>query len=141
MKKIFVAATIGLLFSLTPVANAEIAPSNVVQKPDVNFCAYAIFAQKKLLIRNIINQLEQQLKENPDDAKTRQKLAAAWHELGKLNYAAKNYTDALAAFEKAVELAPDNEQFRRDRDDARDKVNSGAEDDAKRATPKFNGLG
>ena len=81
MKKIFVAATVGLLFSLTPAVNAEVAPSNVVQKPD--------------------------------DAKTRQNLAAAWHELGKLHYAAKNYTDALAAFEKAVE----------------------------RATTKFNGLG
>ena len=134
MKKIFVAATIGLLFSLTPAANAEVAPSNVIQKPDVNFCAYAIFAQKKLLIRNIINQLEQQLKENPDDAQ-------AWHELGKLYFALQKYKDALAAFEKAVELAPDNEQFRRDCDDARDKVNSDAEDDAKRATPKFNGLG
>ena len=82
MKKIFVAATIGLLFSLTPAVNAEVvAPSSIVK--------------------------------NPDDAETRQNLAAAWHELGKLHYAAKNYTDALAAFEKA----------------------------AKRATPKFNGLG
>ena len=140
MKKIFVAATVGLLFSLTPAVNAEVSPSNVIQKPDVNFCGYAIFAQRKQLLDKIL-QLQKQLKENPDDAKTRQKLAAAWHELGTLNYALQKYKDALAAFEKAVELAPDNEQFRRDRDDARDKVNSGAEDDAKRATPKFDGLG
>ena len=133
MRKFFVAATVGLLFSLTPVANAEVAPSNVVQKPEVNFCGYAIFDQRKQLLDKIL-QLQKQLKENPDDAQ-------AWHELGKLYFALQKYKDALAAFEKAVELAPDNEQFRRDRDDARDKVNSDAEDDTKRSTPKFDGLG
>ena len=139
MKKIFVAATVGLLLSLTPAANAEIAPSNVIQKPDVNFCGYVNFAQRKKLFDKIL-QLQKHLEKNPDDAESRQNLAAAWHELGNLHYAAKNYRDAFAAFEKAVELAPDNEQFRRDRDDAREKVNSGAEDDVKRATPKFDGL-
>ena len=132
MKKIFVAATVGLLLSLTPAANAEIAPSNVIQKPDVNFCGYVNFAQRKKLFDKIL-QLQKHLEKNPDDAQ-------AWHELGKLYFALQKYKTALAAFEKAVELAPDNEQFRRDRDDARDKVNSGAEDDVKRATPKFDGL-
>ena len=139
MKKIFVAATVGLLFSLTPAVNAEIAPSNVVQKPDVIFCGYVALAQRAAAIRKRINQLQLWLEKNPDDAESRHNLAAAWHELGNLHYTAKNYTDALVAFEKAVELAPDNEQFRRDRDDAREKITD--EDAANRATPKFNGLG
>lgn len=139
MRKFFVAATVGLLFSLTPAVNAEVvAPSNAVQKLDVTFCGYVALAQRAAAIRKRINQLQLWLEKNPDDAESRHNLAAAWHELGNLHYAAKNYTDALVAFEKAVELDPDNEQFRRDRDDAREKV---TDDAANRATPKFNGLG
>ena len=56
-----------------------------------------------------------------------------WHELGKVCYEEGSYTDALAAFEKAVALEPDNEQFKRDRDAARGMI--------KNPTPKFNGIG
>ena len=142
MRKIFYVAFVAALmnFSMTPNAFAEVVSleSSLVKNSDVTFCSYASFAQRKEILRAKINQKELMLERNPNDAKLRHELAEAWHELGRLYYAGEEYTEALNAFNKAVELEPNNAEFKRDRDAALAKVKSGAK---KEPVPKFNGLG
>ena len=121
MKKIFIAALVGVLTIFSSVACAEVVASN----SDITFCGYGSFAQRKIILRS-------HLESHPDDAK-------AWHELGQVYYALEEYSDALAAFNKAVQLEPNNKEFKRDRDLALAKVRSGA--GQKNQKPKIDGLG
>lgn len=139
MKKIFIAAMCGLLVNFAPVS-AEVVPINsgIANNSGIRFCGYALFAQKRLELQGKINRYQLLLKENPNDAKVKHELAKTWHELGRLNLAEEEYNDALAAFNEAVKLEPNNSEFRKDRDDTLAKVKSGAK---KTPTPKFTGLG
>ena len=125
MNKIFIVTLIASLINFVPVSAEVITlqPENLTAT-DLNFCGYGIFAKRQIEIRERLNK-------NPNDAK-------AWHELGKIYYALEEYSDALAAFEKAVALEPDNAEFKRDRDNALKKVKNGA---GKKSVPNFDGLG
>lgn len=141
MKKIFIAVLTGLLLGTMPAANAEIATSSVdcFNKSQINFCGYAMWAQRATTIRAKIQTYQLRLEKNPDDTETRRELAKSWYELGCVYNAEEYYEDAVDAFSKAVELEPDNREYRKSLDDARENLKNNARHE--REVPKFNGLG
>ena len=168
MRKIFYVVLAATFMSLSSVsvASAEVVTSEscLMKKADFTFCGYALFSTRKAVIQARIDGLKERikllqldwktyllaLKKNPDDATAREKLkllrrelAATWHELGALYFSQYEYAEAFEAFNHAVELEPDNSEYKKDRDVALAKVKSGAKKDlpAEDSTPKFNGLG
>ena len=141
MRKNFIVILVAVLmnFLIVPTTNAEVSAleSSTVKNSDITFCGYGLFAQRKELIRAKIQKNQIVLENNPNDTKARHELASSWHELGRIYYAEEDYGEALTAFNKALDIEPNNAEFKRDRDAALEKLAEKKKD----TTPKFNGLG
>ena len=127
MRKSFITVLIAVLmnFLIMPVTNAEVLTleSSTVKNSDVTFCGYALFAKRKEVLRA-------KIKKNPKDAMT-------WYELGRIHYGLEEYGDALTAFKKALDIEPNNKEFKK----AYDATIAKLAEKNKNNKPNFSGLG
>lgn len=127
MKKFSIAVLAVFLLGTMPAANAEIVTPTVDSfgESKIVSCGYKLFAKRK-------EELLQKLNRNSKDA-------ATWNELGRICNALEDYAGAVDAFGKAVKLEPNNKEYRKNLDDARENLRK--QESLKNIKPKFNGLG
>ena len=157
MNKFLSICLAGLILSSFQVSAtfAKSAPLEIEKSQVVNY-GYALFAQRKFTILSKIQSIQLQLNNNPKDAQKWNELGCLYSELGTMNEtegsfdeALDNYKEAINAFDKAIKLEPNNSEFRKNRDDAVEKLRDVAankrknadENEDKNITPNFDGLG